>query len=83
MSFLDYFPVRKIPFYSWMSRCVSWRRGRQWRNEFLEAQKRRVESGMEVTEEEARLYTTRELAARMDGYMQYRDVRSGHGGERI
>ena len=67
VSFLDYFPVKDtLLFLDEPVRLLE--KGQAVEEEFLEAQKRRVESGMEVTEEEARLYTTRELAARMDGY---------------
>ena len=67
VSFLDYFPVKDtLLFLDEPVRLLE--KGKAVEEEFLEAQKRRVESGMEVTEEEARLYTTRELAARMDGY---------------
>ena len=67
VSFLDYFPVEDtLLFLDEPVRLLE--KGHGVEEEFLEAQKRRVESGMEVSDEEARLYTTKELTEKISRY---------------
>ncbi|QDW73783.1 transcription-repair coupling factor [Lachnospiraceae bacterium KGMB03038] len=67
VSFLDYFPVEEtLLFLDEPARLLE--KGQGVEEEFIEAQKRRVENGMEVSNEEARLYTTKELTEKINGY---------------
>lgn len=67
VSFLDYFPLEDtILFLDEPVRLLE--KGRGVEEEFMEAQKRRVESGYELTDGEVRLYGTEEIAERINTY---------------
>ncbi len=67
VSFLDYFPAGDtILFLDEPVRLLE--KGRGVEEEFMEAQKKRVESGYELTDGEVRLYSTEEIAEKMNAY---------------
>lgn len=67
VSFLDYFEKEKtILFLDEPVRLLE--KGEGVEEEFVEAQKRRVENGCEVSDEEMRMYTVEELKKKMNGY---------------
>ncbi len=67
VSFLDYFPIADTLLYlDEPIRLIE--KGNAVEEEFIEAQKRRLEAGQVLTEAEARLYTTREIVGKMNGY---------------
>ncbi len=67
ISFLEYFGRDEtLIFLDEPARLLE--KGRGVEEEFTEAQKRRVESGYEVTDAEARLYTAKEVAALINTY---------------
>ena len=67
VSFLDYFPMEEtILFLDEPVRLIE--KGQGVEEEFLEAQKKRVESGYEVTDAEVQLYHTEEILRKMNAY---------------
>ncbi|QYX25806.1 transcription-repair coupling factor [[Clostridium] scindens] len=67
VSFLDYFPKEEtILFLDEPVRLIE--KGQGVEEEFLEAQKKRVESGYEVTDAEVQLYHTEEILKKMNAY---------------
>ena len=67
VSFLDYFPKEEtILFLDEPVRLIE--KGQGVEEEFLEAQKKRVESGYEVTDAEVQLYHTEEILRKMNAY---------------
>lgn len=67
VSFLDYFErERTLLFLDEPVRLLE--KGKGVEDEFLEAQKRRLESGYDITDAEAQLYHTDEIVRRMNGY---------------
>ena len=67
VSFLDYFEKEKtILFLDEPVRLLE--KGEGVEEEFVEAQKRRVENGCKVSDEEMRMYTVEELKKKMNGY---------------
>ena len=62
VSFLDYFPMEETI----LVRLIE--KGQGVEEEFLEAQKKRVESGYEVTDAEVQLYHTEEILRKMNAY---------------
>jgi transcription-repair coupling factor (superfamily II helicase) len=67
VSFLDYFPVEQtILFLDEPFRLIE--KGQGVEDEFLEAQKKRLESGYTMEEGEAVLYSTNEVLAKMNQY---------------
>ena len=67
VSFLDYFPMEEtILFLDEPVRLIE--KGQGVEEEFLEAQKKRVESGYEVTDAEVQLYHTEEILKKMNAY---------------
>ena len=67
VSFLDYFPKEEtILFLDEPVRLIE--KGQGVEEEFLEAQKTRVESGYEVTDAEVQLYHTEEILKKMNAY---------------
>ena len=67
VSFLDYFPKEgTILFLDEPVRLIE--KGQGVEEEFLEAQKKRVESGYEVTDAEVQLYHTEEILRKMNAY---------------
>ena len=67
VSFLDYFEKEKtILFLDEPVRLLE--KGEGVEEEFVEAQKRRVENGCEVSDEEMRMYSVEELKKKMNGY---------------
>ncbi|WP_417168911.1 transcription-repair coupling factor [[Clostridium] scindens] len=67
VSFLDYFPMEEtILFLDEPVRLIE--KGQGVEEEFLEAQKMRVESGYEVTDAEVQLYHTEEILRKMNAY---------------
>ena len=67
MSFLDYFPVDEtILFLDEPVRLIE--KGQGVEEEFMEAQKKRVESGYEMTDGEVQLYFAKEILDRMNTY---------------
>ncbi len=67
VSFLDYFEKEKtILFLDEPVRLLE--KGEGVEEEFVEAQKRRVENGCEVSDEEMRMYTVEELKKKINGY---------------
>ena len=67
VSFLDYFPAEEtILFLDEPVRLVE--KGRGVEEEFMEAQKKRVESGYEMADGEVRLYSAEEILDRMNAY---------------
>lgn len=67
VSFLDYFPVEDtILFLNEPVRLIE--KGQGVEEEFMEAQKKRVESGYEMTDGEVRLYQTGEVLDKINAY---------------
>ena len=67
VSFLDYFPMEEtILFLDEPVRLIE--KGQGVEEEFLEAQKKRVESGYEVTDAEVQLYHTEEILRKLNAY---------------
>lgn len=67
VSFLDYFePEHTILFLDEPVRLLE--KGKGVEDEFIEAQKRRLESGYDMTDAEAQLFHTEEIVKRMNGY---------------
>lgn len=67
VSFLDYFPVRQtLLFLDEPARLIE--KGRGVEEEFMEAQKKRVESGYQMEAGEVRLYQTDEILKKMNAY---------------
>jgi len=67
VSFLDYFtPEETILFLDEPVRLRE--KGEGVENEFMEAQKKRLESGYELTEAEVKLYTTDEIVEKMNAF---------------
>lgn len=67
VSFLDYFePEHTILFLDEPVRLLE--KGKGVEDEFIEAQKRRLESGYDMTDAEAQLFHTDEIVKRMNGY---------------
>ena len=67
VSFLDYFPVKEsILFLDEPVRLIE--KGDAVAEEFMEAQKRRLESGHELTDAEAALYQPREIIQKINAY---------------
>ncbi len=67
VSFLDYFPAEEtLLFLNEPVRLVE--KGQGVEAEFMEASKKRVESGYEMAEGEVKLYGTEEILERMNGY---------------
>lgn len=67
VSFLDYFPMEEtILFLDEPVRLIE--KGQGVEEEFLEAQKKRVESGYEVTDAEVQLYHTEEILKKINAY---------------
>ena len=67
VSFLDYFPMEEtILFLDEPVRLIE--KGQGVEEEFLEAQKKRVESGYEVTDAEVQLYHMEEILRKMNAY---------------
>lgn len=67
VSFLDYFPVEDTLLYlDEPVRLVE--KGNAVEDEFMEAQKRRLEAGQVLTDAEVKLYTTQEIIKKMNGY---------------
>lgn len=67
VSFLDYFPVEDTILY--LDEPVRLlEKGHGVEEEFIEAQKRRVESGYTVSDEEMKLYTTQEIIRKMNQF---------------
>ncbi|MGN1192534.1 MAG: transcription-repair coupling factor [Dorea sp.] len=67
VSFLDYFPEdQTILFLDEPVRLIE--KGQGVEEEFMEAQKKRVESGYEMTDGEARLYLTEEILKKINVY---------------
>ncbi|MCB6201163.1 transcription-repair coupling factor [Extibacter muris] len=67
VSFLDYFePEHTILFLDEPVRLLE--KGKGVEDEFIEAQKRRLESGYDMTDAEAQLFHTDEIVRRMNGY---------------
>lgn len=67
VSFLDYFQIEEtILFLDEPVRLLE--KGEGVENEFIEAQKKRIESGYDLTNEEVKLYTANEIIKRMNGY---------------
>lgn len=67
VSFLDYFPVQDTLVF--LDEPVRLReKGEGVEEEFMEAQKRRVESGYDMSEGEAKLYSTQEVLDKMGSY---------------
>ncbi len=67
VSFLDYFPKEEtILFLDEPVRLIE--KGQGVEEEFLESQKKRVESGYEVTDAEVQLYHTEEILKKMNAY---------------
>ena len=67
VSFLDYFPMEEtILFLDEPVRLIE--KGQGVEEEFLEAQKKRVESGYEVTDAEVQLYQTEEILKKINAY---------------
>ncbi len=67
VSFLDYFPAEETLLYlDEPLRLIE--KGNAVEDEFMEAQKRRLEAGQVLTDAEAHLYTTSEIAGKMNGY---------------
>lgn len=67
VSFLDYFPKEEtILFLDEPVRLIE--KGQGVEEEFLEAQKKRVENGYEVTDAEVQLYHTKEILRKMNAY---------------
>lgn len=67
VTFLDYFPEKEsILFLDEPMRLME--KGEAVQKEFLTAQANRMESGYEVTTAEAKLYTPKEIAAKMERY---------------
>ena len=67
VSFLDYFPARQtLLFLDEPARLIE--KGRGVEEEFMEAQKKRVESGYQMEAGEVRLYQTDEILKKMNAY---------------
>ena len=67
VSFLDYFPKEQtLLFLDEPVRLAE--KGQGVEEEFMEAQKKRIESGYEMTNAEARLYLTEEILKKMNAY---------------
>ena len=67
VSFLDYFPAEEtIIFLDEPVRLME--KGDGVAEEFMEAQKRRLESGHTLTEAESKLYTTQEIIRKLNNY---------------
>ena len=67
VSFLDYFPVKEtLLFLDEPVRLIE--KGTGVEEEFIEAQKKRLESGYDLTDAEVKLYSTSEIVARMNDY---------------
>ena len=67
VSFLNYFPVSDTLLYlDEPVRLIE--KGNAVEEEFMEAQKRRLETGQTLTEAEATLYTTQEIAGKINAY---------------
>ena len=67
VSFLDYFPVNQtILFLDEPARLLE--KGQGVEEEFMEAQKRRIESGYDVSDSEARLYHTGEIIEKCNAF---------------
>ena len=67
VSFLDYFPEEEtLLFLDEPVRLLE--KGQGVEEEFIEAQKKRVESGYELTDEEMKLYSADEITERMNRY---------------
>ena len=67
VSFLDYFPTEDtLLFLDEPVRLLE--KGQGVEEEFMEAQKRRIETGYEVSEEEGRLFSAEEIVSRMNRY---------------
>ncbi len=67
VTFLDYFePEHTILFLDEPVRLLE--KGKGVEDEFIEAQKRRLESGYDMTDAEAQLFHTDEIVRRMNGY---------------
>lgn len=67
VSFLDYFDLEKtILFLDEPVRLIE--KGEGVEAEFVQAQANRMESGYDVSDEEMKLFTTKEVAAKMNGF---------------
>ena len=78
VSFLDYFPKEEtILFLDEPVRLIE--KGQGVEEEFLEAQKKRVESGYEVTDAEVQLYHTEEILKKMNAYSSVGFFALDHG----
>ena len=67
VSFLEYFPIEETLLF--LDEPVRLReKGEGVENEFIEAQKKRLESGYELTNEEVKLYSTDEIIHQMNAY---------------
>ena len=67
VSFLDYFPVEDTILF--LDEPVRLReKGEGVENEFMEAQKKRLESGFDLTNEEVKLYTADEIIEKMNAF---------------